>query len=85
MDGTMDRVWGFGRYVCQCARLMVGLPDYEAYVAHMRTTHPDQAPLTYEEFFRERQQARYGAGRNGGLRCCYPGAGSPLPRRAPVL
>ena len=32
------------------------------YVAHMRATHPDRPVMTYDEFFRERQNARYGAG-----------------------
>jgi uncharacterized short protein YbdD (DUF466 family) len=53
----------------QAAHLMVGLPDYDAYVAHMRAHHPGQPPMSYEEFFRERQQARYG-GRNGRVGCC---------------
>jgi uncharacterized short protein YbdD (DUF466 family) len=48
-------------------RLMVGVPDYETYVAHMRATHPDQPAMTYEEFFRERQNARYGSGAG---KCC---------------
>lgn len=33
---------------------MIGVPDYDNYVEHMRMTHPDQTPMTYEEFFRER-------------------------------
>lgn len=57
-----------GRYLGQSMRLMVGLPEYDTYLAHMERTHPDQTPMTYEEFFRERQEARYGAGRSGG--CC---------------
>lgn len=58
-----------GRYLAQSLRLMVGLPDYGAYLRHMQATHPDQAPMSYEAFFRERQDARYGArGRLG--RCC---------------
>lgn len=57
-----------GRYLGQTLRLMVGLPDYDTYVAHMRRTHPDRPLMSYEEFFRERQDARYGAGR--GIRCC---------------
>ncbi|GKX53578.1 YbdD/YjiX family protein [Budvicia aquatica] len=56
-----------GRYLGQAARLMVGVPDYDNYVQHMRLTHPDQEAMTYEEFFRERQEARYGGG-NGP--CC---------------
>jgi len=49
------------------ARLMVGVPDYETYVTHMRTRHPDQAPLSYTAFFHARQDARYGGGQS---RCC---------------
>ena len=51
----------------QTARLMVGVPDYDAYVAHLRMVHPTQLPLTRDAFFAARQQARFGA---GGLRCC---------------
>jgi uncharacterized short protein YbdD (DUF466 family) len=56
-----------GKYLGQAARLMVGLPDYDTYVAHMKTTHPDRPVMSYEEFFRERQEARYGGGSG---RCC---------------
>jgi uncharacterized short protein YbdD (DUF466 family) len=56
-----------GRYLGQAARLMVGVPDYDNYVQHMHLTHPEQQPMTYEEFFRERQEARYGSGRGS---CC---------------
>jgi uncharacterized short protein YbdD (DUF466 family) len=52
----------------QSFRLMVGVPDYDNYVAHMKVTHPDQTPMTYEEFFKERQDARYGG--KGGFKCC---------------
>ena len=48
--------------------LIVGLPDYEAYTAHLLNAHPDQKPLSRDAFFRERQAARFGSG--GGLRCC---------------
>ena len=48
---------------------MVGLPDYDTYAAHRTATHPDLPVMTREEFFRERQARRYGAG-GGGLRCC---------------
>ena len=56
-----------GEYLGQAARLMVGLPDYDTYVQHLRTTHPDKPVMTYEEFFRERQEARFG-GATG--KCC---------------
>lgn len=58
-----------GRYLAQSFRLMVGLPDYDAYLSHMEATHPQQQPMSYEDFFRERLEARYGSrGRMG--RCC---------------
>ena len=56
-----------GKYLGQAAKLMIGMPDYDNYVEHMRVNHPDQTPMTYEEFFRERQDARYG-GKGGALR-----------------
>ncbi|MDM0112740.1 YbdD/YjiX family protein [Variovorax sp. J22R133] len=60
-----------GRYLArtlaQSLRLMVGVPDYDTYLAHMKVTHPDREPMSYEAFFRERQQARYGGGSG---RCC---------------
>ncbi len=57
-----------GRYLGQSMRLMVGLPEYDTYLAHMEREHPDKPVMTYEAFFRERQEARYGSGRSGG--CC---------------
>ena len=57
-----------GRYLGQSMRLMVGLPEYDTYLAHMEREHPDKPVMSYEEFFRERQEARYGSGRSGG--CC---------------
>jgi uncharacterized short protein YbdD (DUF466 family) len=56
--------------IARTARLMVGVPDYDAYVAHRRARHPGEPVMSYEDFFRERQASRYGA--NGGKisRCC---------------
>jgi uncharacterized short protein YbdD (DUF466 family) len=61
------RVTRMMRCLGQSLRLMVGVPEYDTYVAHMREKHPDHPIMPYEAFFRERQQARYG-GRVG--RCC---------------
>jgi uncharacterized short protein YbdD (DUF466 family) len=51
----------------QTARLCCGVPDYDAYVQHLREQHPERAVPSYKEFFRERQVARY---RGTGGRCC---------------
>jgi uncharacterized short protein YbdD (DUF466 family) len=48
---------------------MVGVPPYEGYLAHMARCHPGQPVMTYSEFIRNRQAARFG-GRAGGLSCC---------------
>lgn len=57
------------RQLSQSLRLMVGVPEYSTYVDHMKITHPDRPIMSYEEFFRERQEARYGS--KGRLnRCC---------------
>ena len=62
------------RFVCdrvaQTARLMVGVPDYSTYVAHRRANHPDQPVMTYVEFFRERQSARYDVSKGRLRGCC---------------
>lgn len=62
--------WGVAAWwgaACRTARLAIGLPDYEAYVAHLRRAHPDREPMDRAAFFRERMEARYGRGRS---RCC---------------
>ncbi len=56
--------------VTQTARLMVGVPDYQTYVAHRRNLHPGQPVMTYEAFFRERQEARYAVGKGRFRGCC---------------
>jgi uncharacterized short protein YbdD (DUF466 family) len=57
----------FWRRAIQMGRLIIGVPDYDTYVEHLRRFHPERKPMTYEEFFVERQNARY---KGGGGRCC---------------
>ncbi|MDB5937068.1 MAG: hypothetical protein JWQ01_4412 [Massilia sp.] len=64
----LDELARAGRYLGQSMRLMVGLPEYDTYVAHMEAAHPGEPLMSYDDFFRERQQARYGQGKRGG--CC---------------
>ena len=52
------------------ARLMIGIPDYEGYVARRTANHPGLPIMTYEEFFVERQEARYGVSRGRLRGCC---------------
>jgi uncharacterized short protein YbdD (DUF466 family) len=51
----------------QSARLAIGVPDYRTYLAHRHAHHPNEPLMSYKEFFRERQAARY---RRGSSRCC---------------
>jgi len=66
----MTRVKAAWGWAVQTARLMVGVPDYETYVAHRRQHHPGQPIMSYVEFFRERQHARYACERGRLRGCC---------------
>jgi uncharacterized short protein YbdD (DUF466 family) len=46
---------------------VIGVPDYERYLEHMRLKHPDATPLTRDQFARERMDRRYST---PGSRCC---------------
>lgn len=57
-------------WTVRAARLMVGIPDYQTYVEHRQRMHPDQPIMSYEEFFVERQNARYTLGKGRFRGCC---------------
>ena len=40
-------------------RLMVGVPDYENYLAHMKQHHPDLEPMDAKTFYRHCIDSRY--------------------------
>ena len=46
---------------------IIGAPDYDHYVAHMREHHPGEPVLSRDAFMRERLAARY---ERPGARCC---------------
>ncbi|MDQ6635678.1 MAG: YbdD/YjiX family protein [Gemmatimonadota bacterium] len=48
-------------------RRVIGAPDYEGYLAHVRDAHADDAPLTREQFARDALARRY---ERPGSRCC---------------
>ncbi|HEY6894564.1 MAG TPA: YbdD/YjiX family protein [Rhodanobacteraceae bacterium] len=60
----MARVW---RALAAAARRIAGVPDYDAYVAHLTSKHPERAVPSRAAFVADRLQARY---RAGGGRCC---------------
>jgi uncharacterized short protein YbdD (DUF466 family) len=55
-------------FIKQTAALMIGIPNYSAYVKHHQSCHPDKPIMSYQEFFRERQRSRYASNKQG--RCC---------------
>lgn len=63
----MARLLAWGRRLAAVVRTIVGVPDYDRYVAHVRARHPGCPPMTREEFLRERISARY---ERPGSRCC---------------
>ena len=63
MRALLDRL----RVAARVLRTIVGVPDYERYVAHVRRCHPDRAPMAREAWMRERLEARYA---RPGSRCC---------------
>ncbi|HEX3865786.1 MAG TPA: YbdD/YjiX family protein [Gemmatimonadaceae bacterium] len=48
-------------------RRVIGVPDYDRYVAHMRAHHPAELVVTEQEFIQQRQADRYS---RPGSRCC---------------
>jgi uncharacterized short protein YbdD (DUF466 family) len=48
-------------------RRVVGMPDYQAYVEHLRQHHPECPIPSEREFFTEYTKSRYAAGSG---RCC---------------
>ncbi len=48
-------------------RTIIGVPDYDRYVAHCARHHPEQAPMPRDEFLRRHLEDRY---RRPGARCC---------------
>ena len=69
-DRSASAMRATGYWGTRAARMMIGVPDYETYVAHRRKNHPNQPIMTYVEFFRERQQARYAIGKGRFRGCC---------------
>ena len=55
------------RRVAGVVRTVVGAPDYDRYVSHMRGHHPECQPMSRDEFMQQRMESRYS---RPGSRCC---------------
>jgi uncharacterized short protein YbdD (DUF466 family) len=53
--------------VLHIIRRIMGMPDYQVYVEHLRRRHPDQRVPTEREFYESYLQSRYG---DAPTRCC---------------
>ena len=48
-------------------RQIAGMPDYQAYLEHMRRCHPERALPTERQFYEDFIRSRYA---DGPTRCC---------------
>ena len=55
------------RPAIRIVKRIAGMPDYEAFLAHMRTRHPDCRLPSEREFFESYLKQKYAG---GGSRCC---------------
>ena len=53
--------------VLRTVRTIIGAPDYDRYVHHMRTHHPECVLASRDEFMQQRLESRYS---RPGSRCC---------------
>ena len=70
LGGSPDRLQALADKVVQLRRALkqvIGVPDYEIYLARHKVIHPDVPPMGEAEFFRFAIDRRYG---KGGTRCC---------------
>jgi uncharacterized short protein YbdD (DUF466 family) len=55
------------RRALRVLRTIIGAPDYERYIAHMRAQHPECDVVSRDEFMKQRLESRYS---KPGSRCC---------------
>ena len=53
--------------IANVVRRVIGVPDYERYLAHQRRCHPDEPALAREAFAHDALARRY---ERPGSRCC---------------
>jgi len=58
-SGVISRLRRFKRLSERTALLMIGIPDYETYLAHMQSHHPEHSVMSRAEFIKRAQEGRY--------------------------
>ncbi|HET9636760.1 MAG TPA: YbdD/YjiX family protein [Gemmatimonadaceae bacterium] len=62
----IQRIAGLFSRTASIVRAVLGVPDYDRYLAHMRTAHPGDRVMTETEFRHTRMNDKY----NRTARCC---------------
>ena len=60
-------IGALARALGSAVRRVAGMPDYEAYVAHLRRCHPGCRVPSEREYYEDYVATRYG---DGPTRCC---------------
>jgi uncharacterized short protein YbdD (DUF466 family) len=60
-------MWARAEAALRVVRRIAGMPDYAAYVEHLRRCHPERTVPGEREFYEEFLRARY---EGGPTRCC---------------
>ena len=63
----MSALLSFANRAAAVLRCVIGAPDYERYLAHVRQHHPDTTPLSRDAYARDALARRYD---RPGSRCC---------------
>lgn len=53
--------------VARVLRRIIGAPDYERYVLHVRAAHPGEEPMSEAQFAKMQLESKYS---RPGTRCC---------------
>jgi uncharacterized short protein YbdD (DUF466 family) len=67
MRGSHGGLAARAAVIVAALRRVAGMPDYAAYVGHLRRCHPERPIPTEREYFAEYVATRYG---DGPTRCC---------------
>ena len=63
----MRATLSWARRTAAIVKRIIGAPDYDGYLAHMRRRHPERTPLGREEYIAAQLRTRY---EKPGARCC---------------
>ncbi|HYN80557.1 MAG TPA: YbdD/YjiX family protein [Gemmatimonadaceae bacterium] len=63
----MNRLTALVSGIARTLRAMLGVPDYERYMSHCQSHHPDTKPMTKDQFAADLLERKYS---RPGTRCC---------------